>query len=201
MKVRHTERMLFLIMMFFLQVAVGSAQLSQSTPTWLGWLAFYDSLTFYSRQSPGQDARILRDQFKLSPTQAETVLKSGKSFMQEIQDVDSYATTEIKKRYRHMPAQTGRPAAGAPRERPATPQKSIPERARADGLLAEVETKKQSALTRHLERLRLDLGQGNYDRIRLHIETAIVPRIKHLEATELSGTGQPTPLSPAERAR
>jgi len=186
--------------------AQESASPGQLVPTWVAWKVFYDSLDFYGKKSPQQDTKIVSVQFRLAPSQSTALLSSGRSFVAEIQRIDTEARTEAAKRYKYVPNQSGKPAPNAALTRPPVPQKSIQERAMADGFAAEVEAKKRISLTNHLNELERTIGTTNLQQIKTFVETSIASKIKSAPTPDLKSSGNPglppgvtreTPVTPA----
>jgi hypothetical protein len=162
------------------------------TPNWVAWRAFYQSLDFYGRRSPQQDVKIAAEQFGLSPSQAATLLNKGRSFVADIERIDSEARVVAAEKYKYVPTQSGKPAPGQPQSRPAGSQKSVRDRAIQDGFAAEVEAKKVALLAKHMNDLMQELGVGNRNQVRNFVENAIAPKIISTPAPNPNSKGNPS---------
>jgi hypothetical protein len=161
----------------------------QTVPNWLAWKAFYESLKFYQKRSPEQVNEVLDQQFGVVGAQAARLLGAGQSFLAELDSIDDYAKMEVARRYKYVPSKSG-PFDGVR----LLPQKSILERAIEDGLYAEVELKKATALANHIKALGPAFDAATLQRIDKYVTSSIASHIKRVvDPTSVTGNPGPPP--------
>jgi len=155
----------------------------------------------YNKRSPDQVRKFLVDRFGLNAAQTSALLNAGQLFLAEIQRIDQDARAEAAKRYKWVPSDTKPPAPGTATKRPAAPQKSVRERAIADGLYAQIEARKQEAVTKHLQTLTPSITSAKIQNIDQYIKSSIVPRVKTATVDPKSavGTREAPPRAPVRK--
>ena len=152
------------------------------------------SVDHYDKRSPDNVRKMLAKRFGLTAAQAAGLVSAGKSLTAELDRIDEDAKKEVRKRYKYVPIQSGKPANPGSAGRPAAPQKTVLERAVEDGLYKQVEGKKAAALAAHFRTLNVD--STAIERISKYIESTILPQIKGFNVDPRASAGSPGPEPP-----
>jgi hypothetical protein len=158
---------------------------NNTTPPWLAWKVFHESLIFYSRQSMDQVADVVHLQAGLDRGKAAALLTAGRTFVAALDRIDADARNEVQRRYGVDKA--------PPRDRSATsrpilvrPGKTVYQMVVEDGLYAQVERDKHAALERHLAELSRLLGVDTVTELDRFVSTTVAPHV-----TTSTDRGQP----------
>jgi len=106
----------------------------------------------------------MKRQFGLTPEKAADLVQVGQAYLAALQNIDHEARTEAMHRY-------GRPAPSSERS------KTVHERAKEDGLYAEVEQKKQAALASYLQKLSSKFQPTDVAKMGQWVRTSVAPQI------------------------
>jgi hypothetical protein len=180
------NKLLFIVAWILIATSTFGQNLQNTAPDWLAWKMFHDSLAAQSQHSSTQVNQTLAAKFGLSTTQVATLLRAGQAFVGAIQQIDREAIAEIQKRYPDALPSSSHPR--VTKTIPTGPQKSVRDRAIADGLYAQVEAKKQTALTDHVGSLMRGLDPAQVDQINKYMRSTIAPQIKHFNPPTGKGT-------------
>ena len=184
----------FLIVLFAIgcvAVQTVTAQTAEPIPNWLAWRVYHEAITYNRQHGRMQEiTRSLVAQFGITQGQAASLANEGEAYTKELERIDDDARKEVRKRYPDT-VPPDKTHAKVEKTKPAGPQKSIKERAIADGLYAEVEGKKQAALNAHMAQLTRDIGATKLGQITQHVQTVIASKIHTFTV--------PAPGSPVNR--
>jgi hypothetical protein len=191
---RSIAFVLILPMVVSAQTTQNGDSAAQPVPDWLAWKMFHQSLAYYAQRSPESVNQMLAAQFGLTRAQAAGLLSAGQSFDGAIKSIDDGAKAEASRRYPDIVGSATPPSGRTTPRRtkmlPSGPPKTVRERAIEDGLYAEVEAKKQSALDNHIKALTSNIGPSRLAQIRNYLQSSIAPRIKTF--TDRKSLGSPT---------
>ena len=211
-RARTTLRTVTCTIGFLLLQSSGWAQepAKEPVPDWLAWQVFQESIAFHSKQSakapaaPTSDPKkktlfsgprpttfqqTMKKQFGLTPEHTAALLTKGQSFLAALSAIQTEAKAEVNRRYLTRAALAAQ-ASG--------PRKTIKERSKEDGLDAEVQGKRQAALTAHLEGLSQSLTAAELAKVTEWVRTGVGPRITQTPQPTSTRT-VPTGTSPARR--
>ena len=137
----------------------------------MAWRTFHRSLAFYDQKSPDGVARMLKGKFGLTATQASALLRAGQQYLSATQQIEQQTRAEIRKRY--IPVLSAKPGAMPP----AGPQSNL-DRAKSDGLYAQMEGLHQTAVNAHLNSLKGALTDVQISQISTFVQTTVLSSIK-----------------------
>jgi hypothetical protein len=152
----------------------SNAQAAPNTdpaPLWLAWKTFHGSLVYYNQKSPDSFAKMLTRKFGLNADQAASLMTAGQKYLSDTQQIELQTRNEVRRRY--IPALSGHPSAMPP----TGPQTNL-DRAKADGLYAEMEGLHQNALDAHLNNLKGKLTDAEISQITTFVQTTVLQSIK-----------------------
>jgi hypothetical protein len=194
----RTTGLLFCLILSTAVSAMAQAASSPSStakelvPDYLAWRMFHQSTAFHhkeaaskatSQAAPTSEPRrtpferqqrvnvfdqAMHKEFGITPEQSAILLNHGNTFLQALERIQTDAKAEVDRRY-------NTPAARAARVR--GPQKTIRERTKEDGLDAQVQTQRQTALDAHLQNLSRDLPPASVAKLHAWVRTKVAPQI------------------------
>jgi hypothetical protein len=152
----------------------------RTTPAWLAWQVFHESLEFYVQTSDAPKVdRIVTRQFSLDPGTATTLRAMGSDYIAQLEAEAAAATVELQTRYAR-----GGPTTAA---RPATPpigavylpkNETLLALAQRDGVFQRTEARNAASLKHHVERLRSSLGQRQVDALEQWVNDTVAKQIQ-----------------------
>lgn len=161
-------------------------------PQWEAWRVFYGSLVYYSQKSPANLSTMLTDKFGLNADQSAWLLTSGQKYISDTQQILLQTKAEVRKRY--IPYFSAHPGAMPPSD-----NMTNLDRAKRDGLYAQMEGLHQNAVDAHLNVLKAKLTADQITQITTFVQTTVLSGIKTYTIgpnPPTKGTGLPPGLRP-----
>lgn len=166
-------------------LAQAPATSQERVPDWMAWEMFQRSVAFYQREALSKAAPAkpaapksglfsekrlnsfelsMKRQFGLTPEKAADLIQFGQAYLAALRAIDAEARAESIRRYR-LPVNSTQGS------------KTVLQRAKEDGLYAQVEQKKQTALAIHLQNLSNKFPVDNVAKIGQWVRGTVAPRI------------------------
>jgi hypothetical protein len=181
-------RLVMLLVLFIAVPVIGAAQgpTKKRVPDWMAWEMFQRSLAFHQKQALSKPVSVapakrglfsekrlnsfelsMKRQFGLTPEEAAKLVAAGDAYLSALHAIDVEAKAEVQRRYRTLVSPT----------RPHLERKTTLERAKEDGLYAEVEGKKASALALHVRTVSGTLKPPALAKINQWIRESVAPLV------------------------
>jgi len=163
---------------------------SEAAPDWLAWRVFYESLEFYSQQSPTHVQELLVERVGLSVQEADVALAAGRSYLQQLSRLDDSARADIKARFQAgdlgklpvpqpptSPPVSDLPPAGLINGAAAGKQ-SLSDALVADGFVARVTNQRVALFAAHRAALASALGPAKFGSLEQLVRTEVAPKVR-----------------------
>ena len=171
-----------------------SQPLPERVPDWLVWRVFHDSLLFYHQQSPSVVGNLVEKRANIAEgAELDQFLTIGRNYLDDLSRIEAEARETVRTRYQSSvtPLHPSQELLSRTSRHPgvnAVPPpglisgrlndgRKLYDALMADGLIAEVDHRRQATLETHLQALNLAVGPERLEKLTDWVRADVAPNV------------------------